>query len=1212
MAGTPAACAAAMMSFDQKVECMKTAIEENFDIDRRQVLKVSTPKMTFYDLVKDYMHECDLEKPGKRWEKAVVKAIRNLLDDAPRKSIEGVDKFKPSPEEAEPSARSNVKTFHFISPKYWNKVRPTHKMLYKTIWERNTKALNPSATVVVNAPPPFASFGSHPQMGDNPAAPEPDEGEIDHAESTSASEQESPILEVSNRPTRSGSQVQRLVSRRISDSEDEADKILRSDDESVQEAPVLSVQAQPAPDQRSEVDEDMVEEDSNSETGSTHDSEIVNREGDMELAEPILQEYPTKSDRETRATRKSSLTRIRSLGPVEHDPEGRIVYVDLRSKVLKEVLQLIELQKQLVRAIPKEQILNRMQPFKGNRVIVEIADPKLHSLFKSWMQSAIKRNVDLKSMLGSLGPRLKVLGGQFVLPKLTESDPKILPDRPHLDNWKKAEVISVAIEMRNGEMRTMLNPNIPANSEAIAKADLNDGFGSADTSAFAFDLATIHAGAGSDMVASVYPEYEKRRAFFTVCSESLDPVHMEKIRHDNGFKKDLGIIIEVSTEEEDQEAIHNDGSTRNQVQTLHSKASGRLRPVEFDQNERVVFVDMQTTETVGALELLQLQSALRTEMPSEQEGHRSRPVKYNRIRYEIENQKILKMFRSWMLSAVRRIPSLHCMLSPLGHRIRVLGGHFELPLSSRALPNSNPDKPHVIGKTKSEIIMVAIDLSNRPMQTMINAKMLTTDENLNRAVINEDFGSAMTPAYAIDSATVHAEVGRVEKGKYISAFETGRVSFLVCSDMIDTARIEEYRHINDFLVKHDVTMEIPLKGFHLETNERVNRYINAYLMNHDETTEIPFKGFILDSNEDVIYTAELFAGSGTCVRQMKKRYPNRAKGLLVDKKPAIEIGLEDLLVDNMSVFVQYDIKTLTYTQFDAWCRFYLGILVSRLDRLHISVECNNFSNVSRCAGDPQRDTDGNVLREEAQQTNIMIENLKSIVTEIRKRNSLILITWENPAKGPFLRCFPIQTMTTDKQWIVRKGDHCANADEELDGIVHGPVEFREGGLFCEKPSDWCILGVLPRFQLNQCARDGCRMKVPETNHHVISIMRPKGPIPHGQRLATKSQKARIPLGVHDKIWEAHIEWIERYDGHDYTCARCMQGGDLLCCDTKGCSLAQHEDCSSKLPVGNNKWFCDHCELEKWALTSGQKNRSISESEWISEALFTHMKKRHTD
>ena len=168
---------------------------------------------------------------------------------------------------------------------------------------------------------------------------------------------------------------------------------------------------------------------------------------------------------------------------------------------------------------------------------------------------------------------------------------------------------------------------------------------------------------------------------------------------------------------------------------------------------------MQTTETVGALELLQLQSALRTEMPSEQEGHRSRPVKYNRIRYEIENQKILKMFRSWMLSAVRRIPSLHCMLSPLGHRIRVLGGHFELPKSSRAPPIFNPDKPHVIGKTKSEIIMVAIDLSNIPMQTMINAKMLTTEENLNRAVINEDFGSAMTPAYVIDSATVHAEVG---------------------------------------------------------------------------------------------------------------------------------------------------------------------------------------------------------------------------------------------------------------------------------------------------------------------------------------------------------------------------------------------------------------------------------------------------------------------
>ena len=248
--------------------------------------------------------------------------------------------------------------------------------------------------------------------------------------------------------------------------------------------------------------------------------------------------------------------------------------------------------------------------------------------------------------------------------------PKILPDRPHLDNWEKAEVISVAIEMRNGEMRTMLNPNIPANQEAIATADLQVGFGSADTSAFAFDLATVHAGAGSDMVASVFPEYEKRRAFFTVCSESLDPVRMEKIRRDNGFKKDFDITIEISTEEEDQVADHSDDSTRNQVQTLHTKAPRRLRPVEFDQKEKVVFVDMQTTEPVEVIELLKLQSALRTEMPSEQEDHRSRTVKNNRIRFEIEDQKILKMFRSWMLSAVRRIPSLHSMLSPLGHRIR--------------------------------------------------------------------------------------------------------------------------------------------------------------------------------------------------------------------------------------------------------------------------------------------------------------------------------------------------------------------------------------------------------------------------------------------------------------------------------------------------------------------------------------------------------------
>ena len=71
MAGRPAACAAAILSLEQKVESMTTAIKENFDIDSRQVLGVSTPKVAFYDQVKDFMHECDLEKPGKRWDKAV-------------------------------------------------------------------------------------------------------------------------------------------------------------------------------------------------------------------------------------------------------------------------------------------------------------------------------------------------------------------------------------------------------------------------------------------------------------------------------------------------------------------------------------------------------------------------------------------------------------------------------------------------------------------------------------------------------------------------------------------------------------------------------------------------------------------------------------------------------------------------------------------------------------------------------------------------------------------------------------------------------------------------------------------------------------------------------------------------------------------------------------------------------------------------------------
>ena len=58
MTGRPAAGAAAILSTEQKVESMMAAIKENCDIDSRQVLGLATPKMAFYDQVKEFMHEC--------------------------------------------------------------------------------------------------------------------------------------------------------------------------------------------------------------------------------------------------------------------------------------------------------------------------------------------------------------------------------------------------------------------------------------------------------------------------------------------------------------------------------------------------------------------------------------------------------------------------------------------------------------------------------------------------------------------------------------------------------------------------------------------------------------------------------------------------------------------------------------------------------------------------------------------------------------------------------------------------------------------------------------------------------------------------------------------------------------------------------------------------------------------------------------------------
>ena len=154
-------------------------------------------------------------------------------------------------------------------------------------------------------------------------------------------------------------------------------------------------------------------------------------------------------------------------------------------------------------------------------------------------------------------------------------------------------------------------------------------------------------------------------------------------------------------------------------------------------------------------------------------------------------------------------------------------------------------------------------------------------------------------------------------------------------------------------------------------------------------------------------------------------------------------------------------------------------------------------------------------------------------------------------------------------------------------MVWGPKSFRQpkppfdgaGGLFPNKPSGYGITGVMHDFMLIECEKAQCRMKVPGEEYHVLVVSNETGKIRAGQRKVDGRGKAAIPKGVHDKIWQSHLEWIATEDGHSYECAVCGGLGLLTCCDKEGCNSAQHVRCS-KMDMKAEPWYCNVCALEE--------------------------------
>ena len=234
-------------------------------------------------------------------------------------------------------------------------------------------------------------------------------------------------------------------------------------------------------------------------------------------------------------------TTVPNLGAVGTDADGRIVYVDLCAAEQDE--RFVALRASLVAHRPSERVLERLTPINRGRVLAEIEDGATLALFGPWLRTAVANSSTLRRLLEPLGSRVRVLGGQWIVPKATEYEPRVLPQTPHTDVDTKGEVISIAIHVEGCEMGTLMDVKAYLGVGGIVQDGA--GFGRAATSVFAYDTGAVHGGPGLAHVEGPYPRYFVQRVFFLLSSHELTPDRIAQHRRDNGLRGAADMIVEL-------------------------------------------------------------------------------------------------------------------------------------------------------------------------------------------------------------------------------------------------------------------------------------------------------------------------------------------------------------------------------------------------------------------------------------------------------------------------------------------------------------------------------------------------------------------------------------------------------------------------------------------------------------------------------------------
>ncbi|MDC0525598.1 hypothetical protein OAO87_01270 [bacterium] len=270
-------------------------------------------------------------------------------------------------------------------------------------------------------------------------------------------------------------------------------------------------------------------------------------------------ECPGEAKRPRRSTRSERLgsgdgASLPALASVETDAASRIVFVNLEPCAGddgEDAVHLRKLRASLIEKQPTDQQLTRLPPINRNRVLWEIEDQALLTLFSAWLQSVAvsesTKSEGLRAMLRPLGSRLRLVGMQLIVPKLTEYEPSVRQQAFHTDVADKGEVLAVAIHARGFELGTLLHAKGRLGEDGTVISENGETMGRAATSAFIYDTGTPHAGPALHIATPTsYPHYVKDRVFALLCADSLDPTRLAQHRSDNGLVGRADMRIDLS------------------------------------------------------------------------------------------------------------------------------------------------------------------------------------------------------------------------------------------------------------------------------------------------------------------------------------------------------------------------------------------------------------------------------------------------------------------------------------------------------------------------------------------------------------------------------------------------------------------------------------------------------------------------------------------